>query len=154
MGLSGAHAPTLERPVVIVLAGGEEARVTLYLASLSSRHAGPETLEEFLNAPARFVAVRYPNGGHALVRRDAVLLVRAAAESRSAVDDLASLPSIDLVHVRLDGGAELDGVLQRVDSAPRTRLSDYFNDAPRFFPLEVSGGLVYVNKDHVIALTL
>ena len=155
MATHGTQLPTRERAVTFVLLGGQEVRATVYLASMSPTHPGAETLEELLNASARFLPVRYELGGHALVRREGVLLVRAEPEARIG-DEIEEypLPSIDLVHVRLDGGLELDGVLARVDRAQSARLSDYFNGAALFFALEVSGGLVYVNKDHVVSLIL
>lgn len=147
--------PTLPQPVTLLLASGDEEEVTVYLADSSPKHGGPESLDEFLNSERRFFPVKRNSGHSALIRRHAVVHVRVSLDSPvQSRRESATVPAIDLVRVRMDNGSELDGVLLHVDRAGHERLSDTFNEPADFFAIEVANGVVYVNKHHVVSLSL
>ena len=147
--------PTLPQPVTLLLASGDEEEVTVYLADSSAKHGGPESLEEFLNSERRFFPIKRKSGHSALIRRRAVVHVRVAADTFvQSRRESATMPAIDLVRVRMDNGSELDGVLLHVDRVGHERLSDTFNEPADFFAIEVANGVVYVNKHHVVSLSL
>jgi hypothetical protein len=149
------HVPTLPQPVTLVLASGDEEEVTLYLADSAAHHEGPETLDDFLNSNRRFFPIKRKSGHSALIRRNAVVQVKVASDSPVVSRrESATMPAIDLVRVRLDSGSELDGVLLHVERDGHQRLSDAFNEPADFFALEVQHGVVYVNKHHVVSLSL
>ena len=149
------HVPTLPQPVTLLLVTGDEEEVTVFLADAVKEHEGTETLDDFLNVHRRFFLVRRKSGHHALVRRSSVVLVRVDAETPVvARRESETMPAIDLVRVRLDTGTELDGVLSHVDPEGHDRLSDALNDKDDFFALEIAHGYVYINKEHVVSLSL
>jgi hypothetical protein len=155
MSETALHVPTLPQQVTLVLVTGDEEEVTVFLADAVKEHGGNETLDDFLNTERRFFPVRRKSGHHALVRRSAVVVVRVDADSPLiSRRESETMPAIDLVRVRLDNGTELDGVLLHVDPAGHDRLSDTFNGESDFFALEVGRGYVYVNKKHVVSLSL
>ena len=149
------HVPTFPQPATLVLATGSEEPVTIYLADAGCERAGPQTIADFLNATKRFFPVRRGDGGYALIRKSTVVLLRLDVDSPIEMGgEPESLPAIDLVHLKLDNGEEIDGVLTHIGPDDRSRLSDFFNDEDDFFQLDVAGGKVYVNKAHVASLEL
>ncbi len=153
--MSQLHVPTLPQPVTLLLSSGDEEEVTIYLANSSSKHSGVETLDEFLNSDRRFFAIKRKSGHSALIRRRAVIHVRVAADSPLVSRrESATMPAIDLVRVRFDNGTEIDGVLLHIDREGHERLSDTLNEPDDFFAVEVNDGVLYVNKHHVVSLSL
>lgn len=149
------QVPTLPQPVTLLLVSGDEEEVTVYLANSSAKHGGPETLDEFLNSERRFFPIKRKSGHSALIRRRGVVHVKVGSDAPVlARRESATMPAIDLVRVRLDNGSELDGVLLHVDRDGHERLSDTFNEPADFFAIEVANGVVYVNKHHVVSLSL
>jgi len=151
MSADPRQVPTLPVLVDLELATGRTAKVTLFLSIHSEVREGPETLDEFLNTPRRLLPVADPDGSkRELVARDAILSVRVTSDiSPHAPGDTA--PAIDLVKVELTSGKTLDGAVQHAQGA---RLSDFFNASPDFFALADAGGVVYVNKRHVVSITM
>lgn len=144
------QVPTLPVLVDVDLATGKSLHGTLSLSITSSVRAGPETLDEFLNTPRRLMPVFDDKRGKSdLVSRDAIVLVRVMSEIAPRHEDVS--PAVDFVRVELSNGKTVDGAVQH---APGERLSDYFNGAADFFCLEGDGGVVYVNKRHVIAINI
>jgi hypothetical protein len=143
------QVPTLPVLVDLALVSERSMRVTLFLSMSAAGHAGPETLDAFLNTQRRLMPVSDEAGKGELVSRDAIVLVRVMSEIAPRSDDVA--PVIELVHVELVNGKTIDGTLQH---AQGTRLSDFFNAQPDFFALEDGVGVVYVNKRHVISINM
>ncbi len=145
------QVPTLPVLCDIELETGRTASVTLFLSITSAVHAGPETLDEFLNAPRRLLPVVYPaSEKHELLSRHAIVSVRVTSEISPSAESAAA-QDVDMVRAELSSGRVVDGVLKHVHEA---RLSDFFNAAPDFFALEDGAGVLYVNKRHVISITL
>jgi len=143
------QVPTLPVQVELVLVSGWVARVTLFLSITSALRQGPETLDEFLNAPRRLLAIA-DGDRRELVARDAIVSVRVTSEIAPRTEEEVAT-AVDLVKVELSSGKTLDGAVQH---AQGTRLSDFFNAAPDFFAVEDEGGLVYVNKRHVVSIRM
>jgi len=57
----------------------------------------------------------------------------------------------DLVRVLLSNRKTVDGAVQHTQGG---RISEFFNAAPDFFAVEDTGGVVYVNKRHVISINI
>ncbi len=145
------QVPTLPVRCDIELENGRMTSVTLFLSMSTAKHDTPQTLDEFLNEPRRFLPVAQSEGDeHDLVARDAVVSVRVTSEispgSRSPAQE-----DVELVRVELSNGNVVDGAVLHAHEA---RMSDFFNAAPDFFALEDGTGVLYVNKRHVIAITL
>jgi hypothetical protein len=143
------QVPTLPVAVDLDLVNGRSAKVTLFLAIASAHRQGPETLDEFFNAPRRLLPVDTGD------RRQ--LVARAAIVSARVTSDIApraegEVPqAVDLVKVELVSGKTLDGAVQHEQG---TRLSDFFNAPPDFFAVEDDAGVVFVNKRHVVSIVI
>lgn len=141
------RVPTVPTEVTLILGGGRRETVMLYLASASRKHEGPESLLEFLNRAGTFVPVKLSTGDSALVGRDTIRCVIAA---RDTTHEELGIPSIDLVRVQMGDLPDIEGVLRHVDPHDRSRLSDHFNHADRFFAVESGETVHYVHKLHVL----
>lgn len=153
MGVDGRSAPSPHAPRpsrFLELASGRAARVTLFLSITSARREGPETLDEFLNAPRRLLPVTAEGERSELVARDAIVSARVTSDIAPRAEDGAA-SAVDLVKVELVSGKVLDGAVQH---AQGTRLSDFFNGVPDFFAVEDTAGVVYVNKRHVVSIRM
>ncbi len=135
----------------VELETGRAVRVTLFLSITSASHEGAETLDEFLNASRRFFPVAQPErSDRDLLARDAVVSVRVSSDiAPSAIAQTQE--DVELVRVELSNGTTVDGAVLHAHEA---RMSDFFNAAPDFFALQDGGGVLFVNKRHVIAITL
>jgi hypothetical protein len=143
--------PTLPVLVEIQLETKRQERVTLFLSMASASREGPETLDDFLNTPRRLLPVAHVGGDKPeLLSRDAVVSVRVMSEIAPSSDN-AVAPAVDLVRAELSSGEVIDGAVRH---GAESRLSDFFNAAPDFFALEDERGVVYVNKRHVISITM
>ncbi|HEY1960334.1 MAG TPA: hypothetical protein VGH28_32210 [Polyangiaceae bacterium] len=149
MSADPRQVPTLPVTVEVDLASGRTLRATLFLSITSSRREGPETLDEFFNTARRLLPVAVGDKRE-LVTREAIVTVRVTSDiAPRDAEEVA--PAIDLVKVELASGKSLDGAV-RHDAG--TRLSDFFNDAPDFFAVEDTGGVVWVNKRHVVSISM
>jgi hypothetical protein len=143
------QVPTLPVLVEIDLVTGRTARVTLFLSITSETREGPETLDEFLNTPRRLLPVA--NGEkRELVSRDAIVSARVMSDI-SPSSEAAVAPAVDMVRAELSNGKFVDGAIKH---EKESRMSDFFNAAPDFFAVEDTGGIVYVNKRHVVSITI
>ncbi len=145
------QVPTLPVVVDVDLVNGRRLEGTLFLSITSSHRDGPETLDEFLNTARRCLPVQRGETGE-LVTRDAIVSVRVTSDIAPRPPEDVS-PAVDLVRVELANGKSLEGAVQHgpTDSGG-TRLSDFFNAEPDFFAVEDDGGIVWVNKRHVVSI--
>ena len=134
------QVPTLPVVVDVDLVNGRRLEGTLFLSITSSHRDGPETLDEFLNTSRRCLPVQRAETSE-LVTRDAIVSVRVTSDIAPRPPDEVS-PAVDLVRVELANGKSLDGAVQHDEG---TRLSD-------FFAVEDDGGIVWVNKRHVVSI--
>jgi hypothetical protein len=151
MSADPRQVPTLPVLVELELVTGRAAKVTLFLSIHSATREGPETLDEFLNSQRRLLPVAEPDGTkRELVARDAILLVRVMSDISPHAQG-HDAPAVDLVKIELANGKTVDGAVQHTQCA---RLSDFFNASPDFFALADTAGVVYVNKRHVVSITM
>jgi hypothetical protein len=149
MPVDPRQVPTLPVQVELALTSGRGVKVTLFLSITSALHDGPETLDEFLNAPRRLLPAGEGDKNE-LVARDAIVTARVASDIAPRGEGDAA-PAVDLVRVELVSGQAIDGAVQHVQG---TRLSDFFNAAPDFFAVEDECGVVFVNKRHVVSISM
>ncbi len=153
MSADPRQVPTLPVLVDLELVTGRTANVTLFLSIHSQVREGPETLDEFLNTPRRMLPVA-DGTKRELVARDAILSVRVMSDISPHAQG-HDAPAVDLVKVELTNGKTYDGAVQHAASGVGgARLSDFFNAAPDFFALADTAGVVYVNKRHVVSITM
>ena len=143
------QVPTLPVLVEIELATGRTARVTLFLSITSQQREGPETLDELFNTPRRLLPVA-EGDKRELLARDAIVSARVMSEIAPSSEG-AVAPGVDMIRVELSNGKFVDGAVKH---GPETRVSDFFNAAPDFFAVEDSAGIVYVNKRHVVSISM
>jgi len=148
--------PMLPVEAEVLLLGHSRARVTLHLTTQSSRHSGPETVDEFLNSPRRFIPAHERSTGRAmLLNREVLAWVCVGRDAPMERDREAHVAAMmDMVRVELVDGSELEGTLRDVSAAPSDRLSDVFNHPDQFFPLEAEERVTYVNKRQVAVVRL
>lgn len=139
--------------VELLLLGSGRQRVTVFLGEFSSEHAGSERLSDLLNGSADFLpAVEYGGGRLIFLGRSCIGAALVAGEEEPTDD--ATLPTEHEVRVVLIDGQELEGALSFVRPTDRSRIIDFLNDAPAFFPLLIAGQVALVNKRsvaHVVA---
>jgi hypothetical protein len=156
------QVPTLPVLVEIELATGRTARVTLFLSITSQQREGPETLDEFFNTPRRLLPVfvrdvppsadpsTAEGDKRELLSRDAIVSARVMSEISPSSDGAVAL-GVDMIRAQLTNGKFVDGAVKH---AQETRVSDFFNAAPEFFAVEDTAGIVYVNKRHVVSISM
>ncbi len=143
------RVPILPLEVDFTVSDGSRLEGTVFLAPNSPRHDGPETLDEFLNAARSFLPVR-SGGSFLLLGSDSILVAKASPEAPL----LSRLPghviaNVYVVRVYLENGACVEGALSSNLPAGSSRVSDAFNQAGRFVPIESSDAVYLVRKDRV-----
>lgn len=145
------RVPTVPVEVDLLLSDGAAPRVTIHLSSSSAFHDGSETLDEFFNAPRRFIPVHESGGRTILVGRRAIVSATAPASAPL----LSRLPgrvpeAIFFLKLHLETGAILEGTLLANLPTAAARVSDAFNMAEEFLPLESSDAVTFVRKDRIV----
>lgn len=158
------QVPKREMEAGVVLAGGREATVHLFLSERAEHHSGPERPSDLLNGDDPFVPVRFADSGFALLRRSSVLVMTVEAEAERAgggADPEAGLPGAGGgpvpdsaerrdVRIVLDGGIEAEGTLTYVMPPGERRLQDYLNQAPAFVSLLAGNRAKLVNTGRIV----
>ena len=122
------------------------------LATVSEFHSGPETLLELLNAPLRVIPFeRQADHAMLLLNRHDLQWVMASPQVREELirPQTFSFTREERVCVRMQGGAEMEGVLQMELPERLNRASDYLNGLEDFFPLSTQKGIFLIHKHHV-----
>ena len=145
------RVPTVPVDIDLLLADGTATRVTIHLSSSSPFHDGSETLDEFFNAPRRFIPVHESGGRALLVGRNAIVSATAAA----SVPLLTRLPgrvpeAIFFLKLHLETGTVVEGTLLANLPPASSRLSDAFNQAEEFLPVESADTVTFVRKDRIV----
>lgn len=142
------RVPKRRVDVELLLIGAGRQRVAVFLAEFSSVHEGHERLSDLLGGPAEFVpAVDSGTGAALFVHLSSI--GAALAPPEEALDDDATLPTEHEVEVTLLDGQTLSGVLSFVRPPERSRIVDFLNDAPAFFPLMIGERVAFINKARV-----
>jgi hypothetical protein len=148
--------PTHPIEARLVLSNGKREVVTLFLASASKSHPGPESMDEFLNRLGQFLPVRWEESDQSrLVNRDVIQRVEVNAETPvPSVKEGKQATHIDLIRVEMADGSFLEGTLPYVVSPQNPRVSDFINQPQIFFSLQIGSEIVYVNKRFVTSIDL
>lgn len=128
-----------EQPATLFLADGVVQEGMLYLSPFSQSHSGEQSLLELLRDREVFIPFRSQGGNFALINKEAVTHLRY-----QPVSDFEP-PYGDRVNVRITffGGELLQGSIALDMPEGQSRLQDYLNAAPGFFPLD-SGDAHYI----------
>ena len=145
------RVPTVPVQVDLLLADGGTLGVTIHLSSSSPFHEGSETLDEFFNAPRSFLPVRDSRGLTQLVGRRAIVTATAPASAPL----LSRLPgrvpeAIFFLKLHLETGTVIEGTLLTSLPTATSRVSDAFNQAEEFLPVEIADAVAFVRKDRVV----
>lgn len=153
---SDYRIPTHPVEAKLILSEGREEEVTLFLRAVAETHSGPESIDEFLNGPRRFIPVKSNGTGKSyLVQRDFIQRVDVGENApilSHMTPDLAS--GIDVVRIEMTNAVVLEGTLACFQPPEHRRLSDFFNMEETFIPLEVNEGVSYVNKNYISLVCL
>ncbi|MBM7116607.1 hypothetical protein [Archangium primigenium] len=137
----------------LVLPGGASRKVAVFLAEAVPGRDGGERLSDLLNgAGPRFIPAHDADtDAMVFVHRENLALARVGAEHEPHMVDPFNLPTEHEVEVKLVDGQVLNGIIAYVLPEAHSRLTDYLNSAPPFFPLLEEGGqhVVLLNKHHV-----
>ncbi len=140
----------IEQEVVLFLADGIVLEGTVFLAPHAYTHAGPQTLLELLREDERFLPLRDRDGSLRLVNKESVSHACHAAGSGEE-QDTEMTPFGEKVAARLFffGRETLEGTLYVEMPRDRSRLKDFLNAAPDFFPFE-SGESNYIINSRLL----
>lgn len=160
-GVNEFTIPKRRVDATVVLAGGGERRVTLFLAGAAPGGAGAERLSDLLGKGAEFVpALDAHTGSVAFLAAANVMTVRADAAAEAAAAgaegeaEALTIPTEHDVEVTLSDGRLLHGIVAYVRPANRGRLVDHLNDGAPFLVLESDDEVLFVNKRHVTRLAI
>jgi hypothetical protein len=136
-----------------VLPGGASREVAVFLSESAPGYPPPggERLSDLLNnSGSQFIpAVDAETDTMTFVRCENLALARVAAELEPNAVDQFTIPTEHEVEVRMTDGQKLRGLITYVLPEPRSRLTDYLNNAPPFIPILEGEKVALVNKRHV-----
>lgn len=138
----------------MVLVGGTVHRVAVFLAEQARSHGGREKLSDLLNDPGEFIPTEcLATGRPIFFRRQAITLAKLPLEREPDDPVSLTLPSEHDVDLLLADGSKFSGLLTYVAPPERSRLVDYLEDSPPFFPVIRDESLYLLNKAHVLSVT-
>jgi hypothetical protein len=135
----------------LVLPGGASRDVAVFLAEAAPGRPDGERLSDLLNGGAEFIPVVDAESKHVtFVRCENLAVARVPAELETNDDaEQHTIPTEHEVEVQLVDGQRLRGLITYVLPESRSRLTDYLNNVPNFFPLIQAERVALVNKRHV-----
>ncbi len=140
-------------PAEVRLSDGETLSAVFWLLPDSGRSAGVTSLDKLLDGPRDFLAVGLPDGGSALLRRDAIVTASLDAGETGAPDEVDPGASLDVVTLHLESGESLSGVLQAATPRGAGRMSDLFNGTERFLAVRLADRVVLVAKSRIVRVS-
>lgn len=149
--LESLSVPKRRVAAQFVLPGGASREVAVFLSEAAPGYNGGERLSDLLNASgSQFIpALDAKTNAMTFVRCENLALARVAAEHEPNAADQFTIPTEHEVEVTLADGLKLRGLITYVLPEAHSRLTDYLNSAPSFFPLLEGEHVVLVNKHHV-----
>lgn len=133
---------------------GERLVGEVFLAEYAEDHPGPERVHDLLNGREDFFPLLGSDERLYVLSRQALRWIRVS-NARDAVDiDVAGEPQIKTVTLRLDDGSTEQGSVRYVAPDARSRVQDYLNDAPGFFPLFQDGCVLLVNRSRITSVVV
>lgn len=134
------------RTVEFELSDGGRLTGEVFVGQFDSHHTGPQRVGELLGGESGFLPVRASDGVHLLNTR---LIVLARISATVERDELMTLGEKRFVRLRLAQSRELTGdIYVAVESG--NRVSDFFGQSLRFFPLFQNDEITYVNRDFLL----
>lgn len=110
----------------------------------------PGRVLDRLNDPAEeFLALRTEDDRF-LINKSGIVSVQLDGDVREILGDAAAAGPEAMVRLSLAGGTGVVGRLVLAMPAERSRVMDYLNSAPRFFPLVGEGMVTLVRKSYVV----
>ena len=138
------QVPMIEVAVMVALDGLEPEEHFLYLAPVSDRREGPETVADYLNGKRRFFPM-VAGGVPKMINRDQILWVRY--EKLPDVVELEMTIVEKLTIVELADGTRIEGVVPIDRPREQSRISDVLNDpAELFLRIDDDEETYYINK--------
>ena len=137
----------IEVAVMVAVAGIEPEEHFLFLAPLSDRRDGPETVADYLNGPRQFFPM-VSGGVPQMINRDQIVWVRY--EKLPDITELEMTIIEKLTILELADGTRIEGVVPIDRPREQSRLSDVLNDAREsFVRIDADADTYYVNKTFV-----
>ncbi len=144
------RVPKRKTSVGVLLPGGTERTVEVFLSEQAAQHEGAERLDDLLNGPDEFIpAFDVATATFTVLSRAGIAVARVAREVDFEPIDEHTLPTEHEVEVTLLDGRTLRGVVSYVRPPDRSRLTDYLNENSPFILLLEIEHVALVNKRHV-----
>lgn len=124
----------------------------VFLAEYAEDHPGPERVHDLLNGREDFFPLLGSDERLHVLSRRAVRWVRVWIAGDAIDLDVAGEPLVKHVAVQLDDGSVERGSVRYVAPDARSRVQDYFNDAPGFLPVFQDGCVLLVNRDRIASI--
>ena len=134
-------------PSRLLLVDGSRLEGTLFLATQSPFHSGPQSVGELMAEGGRTLPVHDPDGRFLLVGKAGVAAVLAPPQPAAEDEFFDRIP----VAVQLAGNHRLQG-LYLAEKGAGERLSDALNADEVWFRLECPDALAWVAKDHLLTV--
>ena len=140
----------------LTLADGQKVRGSFFLSESAADHAGPERVDDLLNAPGRFVPFQLGTGKEGtrvtLFNRARIVLVDIPEAEVALVHD----PSYNMARpepasLLLSNGDRMVGEIRVTGLSGHARLSDFTNQRT-FIYFEKPRQTVVVSLDHVVEI--
>lgn len=133
----------------VLLRDGRELEGELYVPDVGPVSAHGSLTERLVDRTEVFLPFADNDGG-CLLNKAWITSIRLAPAD--AGPELPESPSEHHVKVRLRlaGGAEISGTVDYTMPPEKGRLLDYLNSAPRFVLVLENGGIVLVNREHIV----
>ncbi len=140
--------PTRVVPLTLWTLDGGRLRGEIFLRLNVEAHAGPETVQDRLNAPDQFLTLSGV-GDVPLVFLSKGQVIRVEVPEEEwppGGTDAGVGVSIEPVRVRLTTGEELSGTIRIEGPSGKRRLSDFLNTPPAFLPLRGADRMHLLHK--------
>lgn len=153
--MNSFRVPKKRQEAELTLVGGASHRVAVFLAEQARGHGGTETLKDLLNETGEFIPVECLATGRTLIFRRAAIAMAKTPIERQPDDPVSfTLPTEHEVELELHLGIRLTGLLSYVAPPGRSRLIDFLEDSPQFFPVTDDETTYLVNKGHVVSVSV
>ena len=134
---------TIQKRVDVFLSDGSSIPGSFFLEVKSSTHSGNQSLFDLLTNEISYFPFRLEDGEIILIQRDSIVMV--ALKEKDFDQELSSRKEIP-VEVCFISGETLEGKVYSDMPTSNARLSDFLNDAKRFFYIEVEEKDYFVNS--------
>jgi len=128
-----------EQPVVLFLADGVVREGTVFLSPFSQLRSGPQTLLDLFHEKEPFMPFRGNDGRFTLLNKSAVTHLRYHDDAEEHLGERLN------VRLTFYGGENLEGTLTIAMPEGMSRLQDYVNSSPGFFPVETPDARYLIN---------